>query len=94
MNSLDAVFDGLKTNQVFLAMANRNAKDNALRAVITAINEDRQRILTANAHDIDKARASGMKEALIDRLVLNEKRIDDISAALILLFVRKILSTK
>jgi glutamate-5-semialdehyde dehydrogenase len=82
MNSLDAVFDSLKTAQITLAMANRNAKDKALRAVITAINEDRRIILAANAEDIDKARAAGMKEALVDRLALNEKRIDSIVAGI------------
>jgi glutamate-5-semialdehyde dehydrogenase len=78
MNSLDAVFDSLKKAQASLALENRNAKDKALRGVISAINADRQIILAANALDIEKARSSGMKEALIDRLALNEKRIDDI----------------
>jgi glutamate-5-semialdehyde dehydrogenase len=78
MKSLDAVFDSLKIAQSSLALANRNAKDKALRAVISAIHEDRKNILAANETDIEKARAAGMKEALIDRLALNEKRIDDI----------------
>ncbi len=79
MNSLDSVFDSLKTAQASLELANRNAKDKALRAVITAIDEDRRAILAANVQDMDKARAGGMKEALLDRLALNEKRIDDIT---------------
>ncbi len=59
-------------------MANRNAKDAALKAVIAAIHEDRQLILAANALDMDRAREAGMKDALLDRLALNDKRIDDI----------------
>jgi glutamate-5-semialdehyde dehydrogenase len=82
MNSLDAVFDSLKIAQASLALANRNAKDKALCAVITAINEDRKIILAANTEDIGKARAAGMKEALVDRLALNEKRVDNIIAGI------------
>jgi len=35
-------------------------------------------ILAANSRDVDRARANGMKQSLIDRLMLNEQRIEDI----------------
>ncbi|MCL2478751.1 MAG: glutamate-5-semialdehyde dehydrogenase, partial [Treponema sp.] len=38
----------------------------------------RAEILDANAIDVEKARRDGMKEALVDRLLLNDKRIDSI----------------
>ena len=53
-----------------------NEKDAALRSVMKAIDADRKAILAANAKDVEKARAGGMKESLVDRLALNEKRID------------------
>ncbi len=75
--SLDAVFDSLKAAQAALALATRKEKDAALRAVMAAIDEDRKAILAANAVDVPKARAGGMKESLVDRLSLSDKRIDD-----------------
>jgi glutamate-5-semialdehyde dehydrogenase len=74
--SLDAQFDSLKSAQERLALATRTEKDAALRAVAAAIDEDRAAILAANASDVARARAGGMKESLVDRLSLNGKRVD------------------
>jgi glutamate-5-semialdehyde dehydrogenase len=43
-----------------------------------AIGKSRADILAANAADVEKARTSGMTEALVDRLLLNDARIDEI----------------
>ena len=77
-SSLDSIFTSLKKAQAKLATENRSAKDKALAAAAAAINRDRAAILEANAHDVEQARKGGMKEALVDRLLLNEKRIDGI----------------
>jgi len=77
-NSLDAIFISLKQAQAKLASENRAAKDKALAAAAAAINKDRVAILEANARDVKKARDGGMKESLVDRLLLNDKRIDGI----------------
>jgi glutamate-5-semialdehyde dehydrogenase len=74
--SLDAVFDSLKAAQARLALATRKEKDAALQGVMKAIDEDRVAILAANAVDVAKARSGGMKESLVDRLSLSDKRID------------------
>ncbi|MDR0476202.1 MAG: glutamate-5-semialdehyde dehydrogenase, partial [Treponema sp.] len=78
MDSLDTIFLSLKQAQARLALANRAAKDSALAAVAAAIDRDRADILAANARDVEKARSLGMKESLVDRLLLNDKRIDGI----------------
>ncbi|MDR2701627.1 MAG: glutamate-5-semialdehyde dehydrogenase [Spirochaetaceae bacterium] len=78
MASLTPIFTSLKEAQTLLALHNRARKDAALTAAAGAINENRRAILAANAKDTEKAGAAGMKEALIDRLLLNDKRIDDI----------------
>ena len=59
-------------------MQNRAAKDNALAAAAAEIDRDRAAILEANARDVDKTRKNGTKESLVDRLLLNDKRIDGI----------------
>ena len=73
---LDALFDSLKSAQERIALATRSQKDAALRAVAAALDEDRGSILAANAVDVGRARAGGMKESLVDRLALNDKRVD------------------
>jgi glutamate-5-semialdehyde dehydrogenase len=77
-SSLNAIFTSLKQAQAKLATENRAEKDKALAAAADAIDRDRVVILGANAHDVEQARKGGMKEALVDRLLLNEKRIDGI----------------
>ena len=77
-NLLDTLFFSLKQAQAKLAMQNRAAKDKALAAAAAAIDSSRAVILEANARDVEQARKDGMKESLIDRLLLNDKRIDDI----------------
>ena len=78
MESLDTTFRSLKGAQAVLALEKREAKDKALRAAAASINRDRSDILAANARDVQKARSGGMKESLVDRLLLNDKRIDGI----------------
>jgi len=77
-NSLNTIFTSLKQAQAKLAAQNRASKDKALAAAAAAINSDRAAILEANTRDVEQARNGGMKESLVDRLLLNDKRIDGI----------------
>lgn len=53
-------------------------KNRGLAAVARALDCCRQEILAANARDVERARAEGMKESLVDRLRLTSDRIDGI----------------
>ncbi|MCL2721094.1 MAG: glutamate-5-semialdehyde dehydrogenase [Treponema sp.] len=75
-NTLESTLKSLKQAQVKLAAQNRSIKDGTLRAVAIEIDKNRKSILEANALDVEKARNGGMKESLVDRLLLNDKRID------------------
>ena len=75
---MDVIFTSLKIAQSKLAAENRAAKDRALAAAAAAIDRDRVVILEANARDVEQARKGGMKESLVDRLLLNDKRINGI----------------
>jgi len=77
-NSLNEIFFSLKNAQSDLATQNRAAKDKALSAAAAEIDKCRAAILEANARDVEQARKGGMKESLVDRLLLNDKRIDGI----------------
>jgi len=58
-----------------MAKADTNARNRALLAMATAIRRDKAMLLAANRADLDSARATGMDEAMLDRLALSEKSI-------------------
>ena len=65
-----------------MARANRAWKDKGLRAIGAALLAGKARILVANAKDVEAGRANGTSAALLDRLTLNDARIDALAAAL------------
>lgn len=60
-----------------LGVCDNAAKDRALLACADHLDKDRQAILTANEKDVLNAQAKGRNDAFIDRLVLNDQRIDE-----------------
>jgi len=75
-DSLEYTFKSLRHAQEKIAVQNRAVKDKALSAAAVEIDKSRSVILEANAHDVKQARLNGMKESLVDRLLLDNKRID------------------
>lgn len=65
-----------------LAFAPAAQKDAALVAAADAIDADRPAILAANADDMTDATARGLSPAMLDRLALDDGRIDGIVAGL------------
>lgn len=65
-----------------LALVTPEAKNAALNAAATAVRAQMVDILAANAKDLEAARANGTTGAFLDRLALNEKRIEAIAASL------------
>ncbi len=65
-----------------LATATRAVKDAALHAMADRLVADAAVIIAANAKDLDRGRASGMKPGLLDRLELTEARVGTIATAL------------
>jgi glutamate-5-semialdehyde dehydrogenase len=59
-----------------LAQAPTATKDAALRAAAQALREDRAAILAANAEDVRAAKERNLSSAMIDRLSLDDKRIE------------------
>ncbi len=66
-----------------LALASPESKNAALEAAAAAIREDREALLAANAEDVAEATARGLTGAMIDRLVLNDERIEAMATGLI-----------
>ena len=65
-----------------LALQNACQKNAALEAVAVALDKNRASIIAANKADVDAARAGGLSESIIDRLLLDDKRIDGIISSL------------
>lgn len=65
-----------------LATANRMTKDAALGAIAGALVTAADRIVAANAEDLERGRANGMSDGLLDRLALTPERIAQIADAL------------
>jgi glutamate-5-semialdehyde dehydrogenase len=62
-----------------LAQASTATKNRALQLAASAIRERRAEILDANAADVADAKERGLSAALLDRLLLDEKRIEAIA---------------
>ena len=59
-----------------LAVASTDDKNKILKAIAVALRENCEEILKANALDLQNGRNNGMSEALLDRLMLNEDRVE------------------
>ena len=73
---ISAISNKLRAGSEILALQTAAQKNIALEAVISSINKNRAAILAANAEDVALARSKGTSDALVDRLSLNDKRID------------------
>ena len=60
----------------FLATCDTKTKNNALDFVAKALEEDKQIIIAENAKDVAEGKENNMSKALLDRLMLDEGRID------------------
>ena len=75
---LKTTTDSLRGASQKLALQNASEKNAALAAVTEALDKNRASIIAANDEDVKNARAAGISESIIDRLMLNDKRIDGI----------------
>jgi glutamate-5-semialdehyde dehydrogenase len=65
-----------------LALAPTEAKNRALEAMAARLEAGAQKILDANAQDLDAARAKGRDQAFLDRLMLNPARVAAMAKAI------------
>ncbi len=65
-----------------LALASTESKNTALRAAAACLRTSTAKILAANAKDLATASEAGRTDAFIDRLMLDETRIDAIATGL------------
>lgn len=61
-----------------LRASSYQSRQKALLAIAEELDKSRAEILAANREDVDRERTAGLAESLIDRLLLNDSRIDGI----------------
>ena len=68
---------------VILAASDSRTRDEALKNAASLILERKDLILAENEIDLENARSSGMSQAFLDRLLLNEQRLRSISEGIL-----------
>ncbi|MBR1535683.1 MAG: glutamate-5-semialdehyde dehydrogenase [Treponema sp.] len=76
--NISEICDSLRSGSDTLALQTASQKNTALAAVISSIEKNRSAILAANAEDVEAARSKGMTESLVERLALDDKKINSI----------------
>ena len=65
-----------------VAQLSSTEKNTLLSAIALAVEENSEQIIAENAKDIEAGKAKGLTQAMLDRLVLTEQGIKDISSAI------------
>ncbi len=79
---IEALCKNAKEASRSVALLSSNERNAALRAMAGRLSLERDYILAENAKDIAEAERSGQTRAFIDRLVLNEDRIEAIARSI------------
>ena len=77
-----ALAERARAASVGLAQTTGGQRDAALAAMAGALRDRAGAIVEANAADMEAARQAGTSEALLDRLMLDEGRVEDMASAL------------
>ena len=68
---------------VYMATLPTGKKNKVLKAMAKALRKNKDRILKANAKDIKGGRAKKLSSALLDRLALDERRIESMASSIV-----------
>lgn len=79
MDYINSLGFAAKSAQTTLAYASTGKKNDALCAIAAALRENKDKIIQANRIDLDTAKQNGMSESMLDRLALNDSRIEAIA---------------
>jgi len=77
-----AIGAGARAAAAALSVASTEQKNHALRAAAAALRARRHKIVAANERDMREASAKGLSAALLDRLKLDDKRVEAMAQGL------------
>jgi len=79
---MTALGEAARSAAAELAMCSTDQRNSALRSAAEALRSGAQNILTANQADMVAARDRGLSAAMLDRLMLDDERIEAMAAGL------------
>ena len=82
MTTTQALLDSLLAHKAAINLASTELKNQALEAMASQIESQKDLILAANARDMEAAKNSSITPVMLDRLLLNEERIGDMAAGI------------
>lgn len=82
MKKLEQVLDKVKESSKILSKMSSKEKNYILNEIANVLEKHEKEIISANLLDIKNAKNNDMKESLIDRLRIDEKRIKDMADGL------------
>ena len=82
MTSTQALLDSLLAHKAAINLASTEQKNQALEAMASQLESQCGLILAANALDMEAAKNSSISTVMLDRLLLNEVRIQDMAAGI------------
>ena len=74
--TMSAMGEAARAGARALRLASAEQRTAALQAMAKAIREDAAKILAANAKDVEQAKANGLSGPMLDRLLLDEARLE------------------
>jgi glutamate-5-semialdehyde dehydrogenase len=80
--TMDAIGRNARAAARVVALASTAQKDRALELMAAAVRAQKDSILAANAEDVAEARTGGLSGAVLDRLTLDDARVEAIAAAI------------
>lgn len=81
IGDLHEVTQRARTASRLLARLDREQKDRTLSAVADGLRESAAALIEANGKDLERGRSAGLSRALLDRLTLDEQRIEALARA-------------
>lgn len=79
MGKLISIGENAKTAARTMLLVSGEEKNTALQAIADALRKNCGKIISVNQKDMKNGKENGLTEAVLDRLMLNEKRINDIA---------------
>lgn len=89
MEDFDCRCSALRRASRVLSLMTAERKNNALGCVAKAIERGKSAILDANTLDMEAARRRGVREAMLDRLLLDDKRIEGMLSSIDAIIMQK-----
>ncbi|MBE6624644.1 MAG: glutamate-5-semialdehyde dehydrogenase [Ruminococcaceae bacterium] len=82
-DTIKNICEGAKVASRSLALLSGEKRNALLIKIADNLREGASKIIEANALDLSSAKANGISDAMLDRLMLNEARIDGIADAIV-----------